>query len=198
MLRVATDRLNRWADAPDRRPLVVHGARQVGKTWIVTDVRERRFPGGLITIDLELRRNLHRVFEGDLSAARVLSGLEVAVGRRLLPAGTGLAMQGRQRSTTSRSSVGGRGRSRSRAARRAASGACTSSSESSRTAARASSCRRLRTRSSRSRASCSARCTSPAPWARRPSPGARLTPRRTARRLQGPCGRIAQSVRALL
>ena len=85
MLRLAADHLNRWADAPDRRPLIVRGARQVGKTWSVTDFANQRFPGGLITIDLELRRDLHRVFEGDLTATRVLSDLEVAVGRRLVP-----------------------------------------------------------------------------------------------------------------
>jgi len=85
MLRLATDRLNRWAASSDRRPLIVRGARQVGKTWMVTDFAARRFPDGLITIDLELRRDLHRLFEGDLTAARLLSDLEVALRRRIVP-----------------------------------------------------------------------------------------------------------------
>jgi uncharacterized protein len=85
VLRLATERLLAWADSPDRRPLIVRGARQVGKTWAVTNFADQRFPGGLVTIDLERRRDLHRVFEGDLSPTRLLSELEIAAGRRITP-----------------------------------------------------------------------------------------------------------------
>lgn len=85
MLRLATEKLARWADAPGRRPLLVRGARQVGKTWLVMDFARARFPAGAITVDLEVRRDLHSVFAGDLTAARVLSDLELALGRRIVP-----------------------------------------------------------------------------------------------------------------
>jgi len=83
MRRFVTDRLLTWADSPARRPLLVRGARQVGKTWAVEDLGNRRFPGGLVTFDLERRRDLHRVFDGDLDPGRVLLELEVALGRRI-------------------------------------------------------------------------------------------------------------------
>jgi predicted AAA+ superfamily ATPase len=85
MLRLATERLARWADAPGRRPLLVRGARQVGKTWLVTDFARTGFPSGPVTVDLEVRRDLHSVFAGDLTATRVLSDLELALGRRIVP-----------------------------------------------------------------------------------------------------------------
>jgi uncharacterized protein len=64
---------------------MVRGARQVGKTWCVEDFGDSRFPGHLVTVDLERRRDLHRLFEGDLDPTRILSELEVALGRRVAP-----------------------------------------------------------------------------------------------------------------
>jgi predicted AAA+ superfamily ATPase len=57
----------------------------VGKTWLVTDFARTRFPSGPVTVDLEVRRDLHSVFAGDLTATRVLSDLELALGRRIVP-----------------------------------------------------------------------------------------------------------------
>jgi len=85
MRRLATDRLVAWSDSSDRHPLIVRGARQVGKTWLVEDFGSRRFPNHLVTVDLERRRDLHRIFDGDLDPTRMLSELEVVLGRRIVP-----------------------------------------------------------------------------------------------------------------
>ena len=76
MERRATQHLATWADTPKRRPMIVRGARQVGKTWLVRDFAARRFPGRLHSIDLERRRDLHPIFAGDLDPGRILSALE--------------------------------------------------------------------------------------------------------------------------
>src|SRR5450756_13886 len=85
MNRLITDRLMAWADSPRRQPLIVRGARQVGKTWAVRDFGARRFPDHLRTIDLERRRDLHRLFEGELDTTRILSELEAVLGERIVP-----------------------------------------------------------------------------------------------------------------
>ncbi len=85
MRRTASDRLIAWADKRGRHPLVVRGTRQVGKTWLVEDFGKRRFPDHLVTVDLERRRDLHRLFEGELDPVRILSALEAVLGRRLVP-----------------------------------------------------------------------------------------------------------------
>ncbi len=41
MKREASDRLDHWINQPDRKPLVLRGARQTGKTWIVRDLAKR-------------------------------------------------------------------------------------------------------------------------------------------------------------
>jgi len=85
MKRLITDRLMAWADSPRRQPLIVRGARQVGKTWAVRDFGARRFPDHLRMIDLERRRDLHRLFEGELDTTRILSELEAVLGERIVP-----------------------------------------------------------------------------------------------------------------
>ena len=37
MKRYVMTRLQKWKDSPDRKPLVIRGARQVGKTWIMKE-----------------------------------------------------------------------------------------------------------------------------------------------------------------
>jgi predicted AAA+ superfamily ATPase len=85
MKRSATDDLLAWTESSRRRPLVVRGARQVGKTWAVNDLGSRRFAGHMHTIDLERRRDLHLLFEGGLDTRRILSELETALGSRIVP-----------------------------------------------------------------------------------------------------------------
>ena len=38
MQRIYTQFLNQWLNSTERKPLVIRGARQVGKTWIVNDL----------------------------------------------------------------------------------------------------------------------------------------------------------------
>ena len=85
MKRLITDQLSSWAQSPRRKPLLLRGARQVGKTWAVEDFGERHFGGRLRTIDLEKRRDLHRIFSDDLTVTRMLSQLELALDARIEP-----------------------------------------------------------------------------------------------------------------
>jgi predicted AAA+ superfamily ATPase len=85
MERRATHHLATWADTPRRRPIIVRGARQVGKTWLVRDLAARRFAGHLHSIDLERRHDLHPIFAGDLDPVRILSALEAILGKRIVP-----------------------------------------------------------------------------------------------------------------
>jgi Predicted ATPase (AAA+ superfamily) len=82
MRRSVTEALHAWSDSPRRKPLVVRGARQVGKTWAINDFGASRF-AAVHTIDLEARRDWHRLFEGNLDARRIVAELEVVLGRRI-------------------------------------------------------------------------------------------------------------------
>ena len=69
-----------WKDSPRRKPLIIRGARQVGKTWLVENVLAGQFEG-FVKIDLEKRRDLHVHFAGNLDPRIILSYLELATGR---------------------------------------------------------------------------------------------------------------------
>ena len=81
MKRLGEDTLHRWLTARRRKPLVLRGARQVGKTTLV-----RRFAAaaGMALCEVNLERHLYldRVFES-LDTGRILRELEMLGGTRL-------------------------------------------------------------------------------------------------------------------
>ena len=85
MKRFVTDELVRWKNQSRRKPLVLRGARQVGKTWSVLDFGKSHFEGRVHHVDLEKRPDWHRVFDENLTASRILSELELLLNRRIVP-----------------------------------------------------------------------------------------------------------------
>ncbi len=63
MDRLVSDELDAWLADPSRRPLVVRGARQVGKTWLIRELA-RRNSRELIEVNFERDPSYARVFEG--------------------------------------------------------------------------------------------------------------------------------------
>ncbi len=61
------DLLN-WRLKPERKPVLLDGARQVGKTWLVENVLAKEFEN-VAKIDLEKRRDLHVYFAETLDQA---------------------------------------------------------------------------------------------------------------------------------
>ena len=60
MIRFAGDHLDRWLNRKNRKPLVLRGARQVGKTWLIRDFAHRH-ERHLIELNLE-RSPTWRIF----------------------------------------------------------------------------------------------------------------------------------------
>lgn len=85
MKRNTTEQLLAWKVQARRKPLILRGARQVGKTWVVTDFAKTHFKGSVHIIDLEKHPEWHRIFEGDLVAKKILSQLEVLLSTRIVP-----------------------------------------------------------------------------------------------------------------
>ncbi len=80
MKRLAEEQILTWKESPRRKPLVIRGARQVGKTWLVENVLAPQFDR-FVKIDLEKRRDLHMHFAGNLEPQSILSHLELTAGR---------------------------------------------------------------------------------------------------------------------
>ncbi len=83
MLREASERLDVWFRSVGRKPMVMRGARQTGKTWIVRDLA-RRHRLDLFEVNFERRPELASCFSSN-DPVKVISLLEAAFGRPLLP-----------------------------------------------------------------------------------------------------------------
>ncbi|RMI09046.1 MAG: DUF4143 domain-containing protein [Calditrichaeota bacterium] len=87
MKRLIDDILVRWKDQPNRKPLVIRGARQVGKTYSVEQFGRNHFEN-FLKIDFELERSVHQAFSGDLHPANLVLKLEAAYGKSIIPGKT--------------------------------------------------------------------------------------------------------------
>ena len=86
MERSITGQLISWKDAADRKPLIVRGARQVGKTWILKEFGKRHFEDTIVC-NFDKDKELHQVFENK-SPDRIISYLELLFGRKIIPGKT--------------------------------------------------------------------------------------------------------------
>jgi len=80
MKRTVTDSLYRWKTSASRNPLILRGARQVGKTYILKEFGESNFPC-YHYVNFEKDERLGRIFEQDLRPDRILDELQFYLDR---------------------------------------------------------------------------------------------------------------------
>ena len=78
--------LSEWRDRPGRKPLVMRGARQVGKTYLIEHWGTEHFES-VMTVDLERERDLHSLFSQQ-DPKQVLTELALLRGRSVTPGKT--------------------------------------------------------------------------------------------------------------
>lgn len=83
MKRFLDGQLLTWKNSSHRKPLLLRGPRQVGKTYSLRQFGQAHFQT-LVLIDLERNRNLHTVFANDLDPIRICADLEVLTGQRIV------------------------------------------------------------------------------------------------------------------
>ncbi len=84
MKRYLIDKLKDWLISSSRKPAVLRGARQVGKTWIVRELAHQTGKQ-LIELNFEKQRSLASHFESN-TPSTILLNLEAALNKRILPA----------------------------------------------------------------------------------------------------------------
>lgn len=80
MERILMKELVKWKESKNRKPLIIHGARQVGKTWLMTEFGKRYFKD-FIYISLDNNPRMKDVFERDYDVRRIISALKIEAGR---------------------------------------------------------------------------------------------------------------------
>ena len=84
MDRLLIEDLKIWKDKSDRKPLILRGARQVGKTWLLKDFGEKCFKD-ICYVNFEQKDMLGKIFEGTLSPQRIIEQLSVFHGKKIQP-----------------------------------------------------------------------------------------------------------------
>lgn len=72
MERCISRKLRDWSLSAVRKPLILRGARQVGKTWLLREFGKSDFER-LFYVNFEKQSDLHTVFERDLDPTRILA-----------------------------------------------------------------------------------------------------------------------------
>jgi predicted AAA+ superfamily ATPase len=86
MKRMAYVELEEWKTSPDRKPLLIRGARQVGKTYLVRQLGEQF--EHFVEINLEYHPKSKKIFEYDLDPHRITRELSVLTGKKIIPGKT--------------------------------------------------------------------------------------------------------------
>ena len=84
MERKIVKSLLNWKGSPGRKPLILSGARQVGKTYIALIFGERYYKN-TVYLNLEGSSEVQAVFERDLKPERILRELSVLSGQSIFP-----------------------------------------------------------------------------------------------------------------
>jgi len=87
MYRKALEKLIEWKRSSNRKPLVLRGARQVGKTWLLKEFGKTKY-SNMAYINFEGNKRMEDLFSGDLEISRIISGLQLEAGCKIDPENT--------------------------------------------------------------------------------------------------------------
>lgn len=84
MDRTAMDKLIEWKSSDNRKPLIVNGARQVGKTWLLKEFGRKSFES-VAYISLDRDSSARGYFDSGLDARRIISSISLRLGIDIEP-----------------------------------------------------------------------------------------------------------------
>lgn len=82
MKRLIEQELKKWQNNKRRKPLIIRGARQVGKTWLIKHFGENNF-AKVAFVDLERNPDWHRIFLSNLQSKRICADLEILLQQKI-------------------------------------------------------------------------------------------------------------------
>lgn len=84
MERFAMKQLEEWYNRKNRKPLILKGARQVGKTWLMKEFGRTHFKHTAY-VNFDNNKNMANVFEGDYDIERILMAINIETGVKIHP-----------------------------------------------------------------------------------------------------------------
>lgn len=87
MKRAKLAELIAWKNSPVRKPLIIRGARQVGKTWLMQEFGRTEY-AQTVYLNFEKNRRLKSLFEEDFDIKRAITAMQAETGLTIDPANT--------------------------------------------------------------------------------------------------------------
>ena len=87
MERKIINKLIEWKNSKNRKPLIIHGARQVGKTYIIKQFGKEYYDN-LIYVNFETNQELSDQITENINASYIIHKLELFYGEKIIPGKT--------------------------------------------------------------------------------------------------------------
>ena len=87
MYRSAMEQLNKWKQKTNKKPLIIRGARQVGKTWLMKEFGKTAYEK-TVYINFDNNPQMKELFSLDMRIDRIIMGIELYVGHKISPHNT--------------------------------------------------------------------------------------------------------------
>lgn len=82
MYRYAMENLREWKNRKNRKPLIIEGARQVGKTWLMKEFGRQEYTN-TVYINFDSNSRMAELFSADLDITRILRGIEIYTSKKI-------------------------------------------------------------------------------------------------------------------
>lgn len=87
MHRELLQSLIKWKKNVDRKPLIIRGARQVGKTWLMIEFGNKHYKN-IAYVNFETALSLHHIFESGFEVEKLIRALKIETGADIIPSET--------------------------------------------------------------------------------------------------------------
>lgn len=84
MQRIEIQQLKKWKQSNDRKPMIIRGARQVGKTWLMKEFGRLDYKD-VVYVNCEADPAVRNMFTGDFDTTRIIRGLQIIAGKPIDP-----------------------------------------------------------------------------------------------------------------
>jgi len=85
--RIAYKKLLEWKGSPNHKPLIIQGARQVGKTWLIKHFGNKEFES-MAYFNFDENAELMQFFNATKDVHRILRNLTMVHGKPIIPGKT--------------------------------------------------------------------------------------------------------------
>ena len=79
MYRYQIEKLIEWKNNISKKPLIIRGARQVGKTWLMKEFGKNNYKN-FAYINFDRNTRMEQLFSGDMNIERIIQGLKLESG----------------------------------------------------------------------------------------------------------------------